>query len=95
MGERRLIFGEVPEQYHRHRPRYPAEVVDVGRREVAWPLSRTRDDYLAVLETYSGHRLLEAATQRALLKAIGNAIDAAGGSIDLDGRTVLVTARRC
>lgn len=68
---------------------------DVERREVAWPLSRTRNDYLALLETYSGHRLLEPATRRALLGAIGKAIDVAGGSIDLDGRTVVVTARRC
>ena len=47
-----------------------------------------------MLETYSGHRLLEPGARQALLAAIGSAIDAAGGSIDLDGRTELVTARR-
>ena len=67
---------------------------DVDQREVAWPLTRTRDGYLAVLETYSGHRLLDPRARRALLAAIGDAIDAAGGSISLDGRTVVVTARR-
>ena len=68
--------------------------VDVRRRELAWALSRTRDDYLAVLGTYSPHRLLPPAVRAALHQAVGDAIDAHGGSIDLDGRTVVVTARR-
>lgn len=71
-----------------------ARFADVERREVAWPLSRSVDDYLAVLGTYSGHRLLEPASRDALYRAIGHAIEANGGSIDLDGRTVVVTARR-
>jgi len=71
-----------------------ARFTDVERREVAWPLSRSCDDYLAVLGTYSGHRLLESASRDALYRAIGDAIEANGGSIDLDGRTVVVTARR-
>ena len=67
---------------------------DVGRGELSWPLTRSRDDYLAVLDTYSGHRLLAPEARTRLFAAIGDVIDAAGGDITLDGRTAIVTATR-
>jgi len=66
----------------------------VAVSELAWPLTRTRDDYLAVLATYSGHRLLPPETRVKLFAAIGAAIDADGGAIALDGRTAVITATR-
>jgi len=67
---------------------------DVGRHELAWPLTRSRDDYLAVLDTYSGHRQLPPEKRTKLFAAIGAAIDADGGAIALDGRTTVVTGTR-
>lgn len=66
----------------------------VDERELAWPLTRTTDDYLAVLATYSGHRLLPPETRTKLFAAVGAAIDADGGEIALDGRTAVITATR-
>ncbi len=46
------------------------------------------------MQTHSNHRLLSPDRLRALLDAVGDAIDGAGGVLPLDVTTFLVTARR-
>jgi SAM-dependent methyltransferase len=52
---------------------------NVGTRRYLWDVSYGADDYVAVLDTYSDHRALEAATRERLFSRIRRRIDARPG----------------
>jgi SAM-dependent methyltransferase len=59
-----------------------------------WGKSYATSDYLALLQTHQDHILLGAAERTRLLEAIGNAIEADGGSLELPLVTFVCLARR-
>lgn len=61
-----------------------------------FPWSRTYEtrEWLGHLESHSDHRALPADRREVLLDAVGQAIDAIGGSFEMAYETVLVTAPR-
>ena len=65
----------------------------VARR---YPWSRRYDtsDYLGLMETHSDHRLLPAQQRERLHAAIGNAIEAVGGVVEVSYEANLYVARR-
>jgi SAM-dependent methyltransferase len=67
----------------------PAEV-----RWFEWTRAYTTDEWLRMLATHSDHQALPRPQLDALLAAVGEAIDALGGSFALGYETVLVTATR-
>jgi SAM-dependent methyltransferase len=52
---------------------------NVGARRYLWDVVYTADEYVAVLNTYSGHRALDASTRERLLSRIHRRIDARPG----------------
>jgi SAM-dependent methyltransferase len=52
---------------------------NVAARRYLWDVTYSADEYLAVLNTYSGHRALESATRERLLSRIRRRIDARPG----------------
>ena len=48
---------------------------DAGARRYVWDVTYTADDYLAVLDTYSGHRALDAKTREELYERIRRQIE--------------------
>jgi SAM-dependent methyltransferase len=63
-------------------------------RRYFWELHYSRDEWLDQLQTHSDHRILPADTLNAVLRGIGAAIDAVGGSIPVRYDTMVVTATR-
>jgi SAM-dependent methyltransferase len=63
-------------------------------REYAWSEQCATAAYLELLQTHSDHRLLPKQRLEPLLCAIGAAIDADGGSLELEYACVLCWARR-
>ena len=59
-----------------------------------WETTYTKDRWLDHLQTHSDHRALPERELRELLAAIGEAIDALGGTFTTRYETILVTARR-
>lgn len=59
-----------------------------------WDKTYATADWLDHLDTHSDHRALPPARRRRLLAAVGEAIDAVGGSFELPYETVLISARR-
>jgi SAM-dependent methyltransferase len=49
---------------------------DVGVRRYLWAQTYTADDYLSLLDTYSGHRAMEAPTRELLYRRIARRIEA-------------------
>ena len=49
---------------------------NVGARRYLWDVLYTADEYIAVLNTYSGHRALDDETRERLLSRIHRRIDA-------------------
>lgn len=65
-----------------------------ARRAFDWTRTYDRTTYQRLVATYSDHRLLPAATRRALLDEVGRAVDAEpGGLVEHPYRTELVVAR--
>ena len=64
-------------------------------RLYAWSLTYSTDEYLALLQTHSGHIVRPELERRAILDEVRKVIDANGGSIrlDLGTRLCLATAR--
>ena len=62
-------------------------------RRFPWTQTYDRAAWLAHLETHSDHQALEPPRRQRLLSAVGDAIDALGGSFQMPYETVLVTAR--
>ena len=60
----------------------------------AWSRRYNTAGWLAQLTTHSDHRALPGARRRRLLDAIGDALDAIGGSFEMRYDTVLVSAHR-
>jgi SAM-dependent methyltransferase len=58
-----------------------------------WATTYGTEDYLALLQTHQDHILLGGAERTRLLEAIGTAIDAHGGSLDLPLVTYVCLAR--
>ncbi len=63
-------------------------------REYVWTQTYTTATWLDLLRTHSNHRLLDEPHRERLLAAIGEAIDAHGGSFDFRYLTQLWAARR-
>jgi SAM-dependent methyltransferase len=63
-------------------------------RAFAWSKRYDRAGWLEQLTTHSDHRALPPTQRRRLLAAVGEAIDAIGGSFEMPYETVLVGARR-
>jgi SAM-dependent methyltransferase len=59
-----------------------------------WRKRYSTGDWLEHLSTHSDHRALTEPDRRGLLGAVGDAVDAAGGSFEMPYETVLITARR-
>lgn len=67
----------------------PAEV-----QSFRWSREYETAEWLELLQTHSDHRTLPPAQRKRLLTAIGEAVDAVGGSFEMPYETVLVSARR-
>ena len=67
---------------------------DLDVRRYGWDRRYTRDEWLDHLPTHSDHRLLPPDRRAALLSAIGDVIDGAGGSFAMHYDCWLVTACR-
>jgi SAM-dependent methyltransferase len=63
-------------------------------RKYLWEQRYSRDEWLDQLPTHSDHRTLPPAQLAAVLRAVGEIIDSAGGSLVAHYDTMLVTARR-
>jgi len=59
----------------------------------SWSATYDSAHYLALLDTYSDHRLLPEATRNALFTAVGSVIDRAGGTMTVPYETVLFIAQ--
>ena len=59
-----------------------------------WSQRYDTAEWLEQLTTHSDHRALPATQRQRLLEAVGEAIDAVGGSFEMPYATVLVSARR-
>ncbi len=68
-------------------------LADFELRTYAWDMTYSRDDWLAFLATHSDHVRLAAAERAALLQAVGDTIDALGGSLCFHYQTVLILGR--
>lgn len=66
---------------------------DPDWRAYTWVRSYLRDEYLSLLQTHSDHVVLAPARRQALLDAVGEAIDGAGGVIEIEYVTRLGLAR--
>lgn len=59
-----------------------------------WSQSYTRDEWLEQVPTFGGHKLLPPDTLKSLLTALGDAIDAMGGSFTMHYVALVITATR-
>jgi SAM-dependent methyltransferase len=66
---------------------------DGAEREYPWQRTYPTDHYVQLLATYSNHLLVEEELRERLLSAVAEAIDAAGGTITIDGVAKLHLAR--
>ena len=66
----------------------------VSHRRHDWARSFTTRDYLDLMQTYSEHRMLDELSLAALLAAVAEVIEAAGGSIEIRYDANLYIARR-
>jgi SAM-dependent methyltransferase len=79
---------------------WDAEIAAGGRftgpevRAHPWSATYTSEGYVALLQTHQDHILLRTAERARLLEAIGRAIDADGGSLELPLVTYVCLARR-
>lgn len=62
-------------------------------RTYNWVQAYPREDYLSLLRTHSDHLVLAPERRQALLRAVGDTIDGAGGVIEIDYVTRLGLAR--
>jgi SAM-dependent methyltransferase len=65
-----------------------------GVRSFSWTRTYDTASWLEFLRSHSDHQTLPAERRERLLAAIGAAIDGAGGELEVDYETVLVSARR-
>ncbi len=86
-----------------HHERAPATLTDInqagsfeGVSGATFPWRKTYDtaQWLEHLDSHSDHRGLSVPRRRRLLAAVGEAIDAVGGSFEMPYETVLISARR-
>jgi hypothetical protein len=63
-------------------------------RSFSWTRTYDTTAWLELLRSHSDHQTLHAERREPLLAAIGAAIDGAGGELEVDYETVLVSARR-
>lgn len=72
----------------------PDPFVGFVRTVHPWSTRRTTEQYLDLLQTHSDHIQLDADTGERLLAAVGDVVDANGGSIETSYQTLLVAARK-
>jgi hypothetical protein len=63
-------------------------------RSFDWSRTYETRAWLEFLQTHSDHHTLPAARRERLLSAVGEALDALGGSFQMGYQTMLVSARR-
>lgn len=66
---------------------------DVRALSFHWTARYTTEQYVALLRTYSNHALLPEQTREALLAEVARAIDASGGSLEVEYTTGLFLAK--
>jgi SAM-dependent methyltransferase len=66
----------------------------VTRRSYRWSKQYTTEEYVALLQTQSDHRMLPAVERADLLGAVSGVVERSGGSIVMDYVTRLYLARR-
>ena len=64
------------------------------KRKVTWTQRYTTDEYVALQETHSDHRMLPDAQRQRLHAALGQVADAHGGEVDVVYDVELYLARR-
>jgi SAM-dependent methyltransferase len=64
------------------------------KREFTWHQTYTRDEWVRLLGTHSDHRMLPEQQRATLHAAVGDVIDAHGGSVDVVYDTLLYLSRR-
>ena len=67
---------------------------NVGARRYLWDVIYTANDYLALLDTYSGHRALDDTTRARLYERIRRRIEARSGTVRKTYLALLNVARR-
>jgi SAM-dependent methyltransferase len=67
---------------------------DVELTAYPWRATYSRDEWLEQLHTHSDHNALDPASREGLLRAVGEVIDAHGGTLELTYNTWLVSSRR-
>ncbi len=96
-GPHHSASSEAPR--HLHDPRQ-AELEATGlfrevlTRSYPWSKRFAADEYVALLDTYSGHRALPEAQREALFAAIAGAINARGGTVTVQYVSTLYLARK-
>ena len=86
--------------HHAHVEETLAGIAATGRfgspetRSFAWSQTHDTSGWLDHLSTHSDHQVLPPAQRERLLAAVGDAIDAVGGSFAMSYEAVLVSARR-
>ncbi len=74
-------------------PGLSAGFTDPEWRTYPWVQAYTREDYLSLLQTHSDHLVLAPSRRQALLTAVGDTIDHAGGVIEIEYVSCLGLAR--
>ncbi|MGO9198805.1 MAG: hypothetical protein ACLQK4_16965 [Acidimicrobiales bacterium] len=59
-----------------------------------WQSSHTTEEWLTLLQTHSDHRMLAENERTALLERVGLAVDAHGGTVDVDYDAVAILTKR-
>jgi trans-aconitate methyltransferase len=67
--------------------------VDSSKVTCLWSREYSTVEYVKLMGTHSSHRMLDDASRQRLQDGVAAVIDAHGGTIDVDGRTLLYLAR--
>ena len=94
------LLGPLPTGWYAEEGPIPELFADSGLfepvavRRYPWSRRYSTDEYLGLLGTHSDHRLLPAEQREGLYEAIGDALEASGGGIEIFYRAHLYLARR-
>lgn len=93
--DRSVVRNGGPATIPRHVTRLRASglFADVERRHYPWERDYPRDEWMELIRTHSDHSTLPAAQLAALVDAVGDAIDAAGGVVHAHYVTEAIFAR--
>ncbi len=93
LSQRGVVGGRGAGTLPAHEARLLASGFVAERRTYAWQRSYGRDEWLAVLGTYSDHSTLPPERLGALLRAVAAAVDGLGGALRADYTTYALLAR--